>query len=312
VILNIIPESLYNWLKSMKRRHPRWSSKTWKGRYELYESERAANEIPGRKEFEEIDELMRLNLDELHHKETGIYSIRAGELFYLGVQGWIRRCNARVTFLTTEAVITDVIAESHLKLSTSSPIVLDLFAPSDLFPIEVPLLIDRRASKQKITDLVEQVLRAHPEAVIIANGTDITDPEVLTFQRAKGVNGFEERDVFVILTCLSPDQYAELNVVGQWLNIPNILRQHYEDQIGQAVGRNTGFRKSERPIRTVVICPHRLYKDMLKDCFRGPSARLRLNKVAVNGGNRCGPSQPRHTQSFLTRAEMAGQGIILF
>jgi hypothetical protein len=277
----------------MKRRYRGWNSKSWKARYEIYKSEKTANEIPGHRSFEEIDELMRLKLDDLHPQEvnygaipfgfdqkgTGIYSVKTGELFYLGVQEWLQSCKkrkTRLTFLTTEALVTNVLIQAYEKLWVRNQIVLDLYAPSDLFPIEVPLTIDRKATKQKITTLVDELLAANPNAVIIANGSDTTDPRVLNFQRAKGLNGLEDNDIILIVTCLSPEHYAELNVVGQWLELPGIIRQHYEDQISQAVGRNTGFRQSEQPTKTVVICSNRLAKSMLKSCFQDASARVRL------------------------------------
>jgi len=39
-----------------------------------------------------------------------------------------------------------------------------------------------------------------------------------------------------------PVAELELNVLGQWLGRPDIIRMHYEDEINQAVGRNKGFR----------------------------------------------------------------------
>jgi hypothetical protein len=33
-------------------------------------------------------------------------------------------------------------------------------------------------------------------------------------------------------------------VVGQWLEVPEVINVHYQDQINQAVGRNTGFRQA--------------------------------------------------------------------
>jgi hypothetical protein len=86
----------------------------------------------------------------------------------------------------------------------------------------------------------------------------------------------DERDVYLIVTCLSPDHYAELNAIGQWLELPTIIRQQYEDEISQAVGRNTGFRKSEKPTKTMLICSNRLAKSVLKSCFQDASARVRL------------------------------------
>jgi hypothetical protein len=120
--------------------------------------------------------------------------------------------------------------------------------------------------------------------VIIANGSDVTDPRVLNFQRAKGLNSLDDRDIFVIATCLCPNHYAELNVIGQWLELPRIIGQHYEDQISQAAGRNSGFRKSDKPTRTVLICSNRLAKSVLKSCFQDASARVRLQSRIKSAG----------------------------
>jgi hypothetical protein len=185
---------------------------------------------------------------------------------------------ARLTFLTTESLISDVVTAAYGKLRTRDPIVLDLNAPSNLFPVKVPLFIDRKAAAAKISGLVDEILRANSDAFIIANGSDIADSRILNFQRAKGLNDLNDRDIFVIVTCLCPDHYAELNVIGQWLELAGIIRQHYEDQISQAVGRNTGFRKSDKPTGSVVICSNRLAKYVLKNCFQDASARVRLQR----------------------------------
>ena len=227
--------------------------------------ENAAGEIPGDRSFEEIDELMRLNLDGLEAQEVnyeampfgydqpgrGIYSCQNGKKFYLGVQDWLKGCKAQLTFLTTEALVSDALTRIFDgKLSTRDLIVLDLNTAGDLFPIEVPLVTDNRAAadrsgKPKITALAGEILGANPNAILIANGVEGSDPRIKTFQRAKGLNGLNDRDIYVIVTCISPDQYAELNVVGGWLEMPDVIQRYYEDQISQAVGRNTGFRKSK-------------------------------------------------------------------
>ena len=94
--------------------------------------------------------------------------------------------------------------------------VLELHPNSDLFPIDVQLVIDKRAAKgeQKITSLARELL-ANPNAIVIGSKTNLTDPRVMTFQSGKERNGLDENDVRVIPTFLSPDHYAELNVIGQ-------------------------------------------------------------------------------------------------
>jgi hypothetical protein len=73
----------------------------------------------------------------------------------------------------------------------------------------------------------------------------------------------EDNDIFVVVTCLSPDKYAELNVIGQWLEIPDIISEYYQDQINQSAGRNRGFRQSsDRETKTTLITS-RLWKSVL-------------------------------------------------
>ncbi len=91
--------------------------------------------------------------------------------------------------------------------------------------------------------MAKEICEANPNAVVIADGVKGND-RVLTFQSAKGVNGLEEKDIYIILTNLAPAKYEELNVLGQWLEMPDIIQTYYQDQINQAVGRNRGFRQS--------------------------------------------------------------------
>ena len=235
---------------------------------------------------------MRLSLDALEQMEVnyddipfgfdqpgkGIYSAQNGKRFYLGAQDWLADCNAQTTFLTTETLISHVLIRAF---STTNLIVLDLDARCDLFPIEVPLLTDKRAAadrrgKLKISALAGEILTADCDAIIIANGIEGTKSRTKTFQRAKGLNGLEDHNVFVIPTCISPEQYAELNAVGQWLEIPNVVSLFYEDQISQAVGRNRGFRRSRKSTKTAVVSSNRLAKTVLQKCFQHSQTRIRL------------------------------------
>jgi hypothetical protein len=89
---------------------------------------------------------------------------------------------------------------------------------------------------------------------------------VLTFQRMKGQNGFADKDISIILTCLNPEKFAELNVIGQWLGIPDVIDRHYDDQLNQAVGRNRGFRLSDKRSTTnQVITSPRLWQQVLRN-----------------------------------------------
>ena len=186
-------------------------------------------------------------------------------------------CKARLTFLTTESLVSWVILRMHEKPYKTIQ-VLELHPESDLFPIDVPLIIDKRAAKgeQKITALARELLD-NPNAIVIGNKTNLSDPRVMTFQGAKGRNGLEQNDIRVIPTFVSPDQYAELNVIGQWLNLPEVVTVFYEDYISQSVGRSKGFRATDQG-SAMVICAPRFRRTVLSKCFRHPTARIRLRE----------------------------------
>jgi hypothetical protein len=62
-------------------------------------------------------------------------------------------------------------------------------------------LLDKRAAadrpaKPNVTALANEIMSANPNAVVIANR--VNDERVLTFQGAKGYNGLEDRDVYII------------------------------------------------------------------------------------------------------------------
>jgi hypothetical protein len=112
----------------------------------------------------------------------------------------------------------------------------------------LPLCLDRRSGAdrnecEKVTALAREIVMENPNAFVISDGVKGVEC-VTTFQSMKGLNGLEDRDVYVVLTSLAPEKYAQLNVIGQWLGQGNVIQEFYQDQINQAVGRNQGFLKS--------------------------------------------------------------------
>jgi hypothetical protein len=92
--------------------------------------------------------------------------------------------------------------------------------------------------------------------------------------RCKGRNDLIDKDIYIVMTHLAPDQYADLNVIGQWLGIPNIINLFYMDQINQAVGRNQGFRQSnQRETKTVLITSKRLFHSVISKCCSEEGSR---------------------------------------
>jgi hypothetical protein len=159
------------------------------------------------------------------------------------------------TFLTNEEVVAHTIKKAYGQRLLS----LELDNLPGLFPIKVPVFIDKRAKSDRVqaeelnvSALAQEILEADKNAVVISDGVkDI--PGVYTFQGMKGLNGLEDRNIYIILTWMAPEKYAELTVLGQWLENENILLDHCQDQINQAVGRNRGFRQSQKETKTVVI-----------------------------------------------------------
>ena len=202
----------------------------------------------------------------------------------------------RIGFLTTETLTTRVVQEVHKRrkrrlVSTEVP---DLPA---LYPIKVPVFIDARAranyaEKQGVVELASEIIEFNPNAVVIANGAkpNLEHGQVngekdnlkriQTFQGCKGKNDLHDKDIYIVLTHLAPDQYAELNVIGQWLGISNIIELFYMDQINQAVGRNSGFRQSnERQTKTFIITSNRLYNSVISNCCSADGSRTGLYKT---------------------------------
>lgn len=62
-------------------------------------------------------------------------------------------------------------------------------------------------------------------------------------------------------------------MIGQWLEIPEIISLHYQDLIDQSVGRNRGFRDQGAPI-SAVICGR-----VLADVIGDGSERTTLSRL---------------------------------
>ena len=202
------------------------------------------------------------------NSESGIYKGQNGKAFYLGVQDWLKSMAGR-NFLTTERLMTEVVRAAYrkqVKVEDGRRIVrlacLRNDPPSDLFPVTVPICIDKRANAENATELAREITEANPNAVVISNGVEDTE-RVLNFQNAKGANHLADHDIYIIVTHISPKHYAELNVVGRWLGISDVIDLYYRDQISQAVGRNKGFRDTGNGRKTVVITSSRLEKSSI-------------------------------------------------
>jgi hypothetical protein len=161
------------------------------------------------------------------------------------------------------------------------PIRLDLTSVPGVYPIKVPVRFDTRAAADRGTDkrvsaLASDIISTNENAIVISNGVrDV--PNTMSFQAMKGLNEMTEKDIYVVATSLSPDEYARLNVLGQWLGKgDDVIRLHYEDQINQAVGRNRGFRQAATSTKTAVICSPRLWNNVVSKLHETGTSRTLL------------------------------------
>jgi hypothetical protein len=301
--LHILPQSLYDLIERYQGHHADWRNLPRLERYNIFSELCANGEILSGIDFEKFNELMRLELSDLEAVEVnygaipfgndntpkGIYRREHGKRFYIGIQEWPFTSSTHFAFLTTEHLITDILTAIYDKQYrkrgfTHNPLLrLDLDNVPGIYPVQVPLYIDRRAAadrvKPKVSELAQEIVSADPHAIVISNGVDDQVKRVITFQKAKGQNDLQNKNIFIILTNLAPAQYAQLNVVGQWLNVPDIIQLYYEDQINQAVGRNRGFRDNGAT-QTAIIASHRLYRNVLDQigAIRG-ATRTQMYKV---------------------------------
>jgi hypothetical protein len=104
-------------------------------------------------------------LAELTHRE-----------YYMGPKPWLSACSAHPTFVTTEALVADVIEGALRKSGSRYPIPLDLTDVPGVYPIKVPTFIDRRAAadrrgRERVSQLAREILTANEQALVISDGT---------------------------------------------------------------------------------------------------------------------------------------------
>ena len=149
---------------------------------------------------------------------------------------------------------------------------LDFSNPLGVYPIRVPIYFDARAKSdiegtKNISCLAQEITQWNSDALVIADGAkDVGN--VYNFQKMKGLNGLQDRDISVLLTWLAPEKYCELNILGQWIGNDYIVPDYVQDQINQAVGRNRGFRQSKTPSAITILSTQRYYRKFLSALLR--------------------------------------------
>ena len=285
--IEMLPAGLYDFIAGQQDRHKNWKNRSRRDRIEIY---RALDNSEMELDFERFNELMRLDLNGLEtfyvdfettpfgtdNTPTAAYRGTHGHRYHVGPKAWITAsAPAHLTVVTTETLVCDVAERALLKSNDGRNLAfrLNLTELPGIYPIKIPTYLDTRAKKKGVSALASEILASNQNAIVIANGTK--QDRVLTFQGAKGRNGLEDKDIYIIATHLAPEKYAQLNVLGQWLGRPDIIRLHYQDEINQAVGRNQGFRHQGGNAKTVVVTSLRLWTHTL-DYFQNGAIRTLL------------------------------------
>jgi hypothetical protein len=312
-LMTVLDEEKHDALRKLQ--FPGWRTIPRTEKLEWYRAARADRKLKAwMMPFDALDELMRLDLESLievvadrsdsplgHGGEGNIY--RAGKLLRVKPVEWSR--HTRIVLLTTERVVAEV-ARRELRERPRTitrhdgrretkldPVVLDLECRG-VYPVDVDVRLDDRASRRRVTDLTREILKDEPQAIVVSNmvddeslsyrPTEANDGPggVITFQSAKGLNGLEHRDLHVIVTYPSPIEYEELLAVGRRAGIEDVVAAHLRDQVSQAIGRNTGFRAMGH--RATLWASRRLWRDLGERLSTGrfrPTVRSGATKTAA-------------------------------
>ena len=177
-MLHFMSKPFYDHLCNQQLELPNWSRldrHTREMRFKL-----AKDQIPEADrdiEFETYDELMRLNPATLaeykvdydaipfgHDRtSTGIYRAEHGKTFYIGEKDWPFASQTRWGFLTTERLVTDVIAKIYEKRHKHF-LRVDADNLTGIYPLRVPLYYDTRARSQKVTELAKEIVDSNSQA----------------------------------------------------------------------------------------------------------------------------------------------------
>jgi hypothetical protein len=217
--LHILPESLYDLIDCQQRQHSDWRNLHRLERCNIFSDLHNTSTIPSSMDFEEFNELMRLELCDLEPVDVdydaisfgndntakGIYRREHGNRLYIGLQQWQFTSNMHFTFLTTEHLMTEIITAIYGKYYkragfNHNPLLrLELDDVPAIYPIQVPLYIDRRAAADrkspKVSELATEIVGADANTVVISNGVDDQVERVITFQKAKGQNGLQNKNI---------------------------------------------------------------------------------------------------------------------
>jgi len=165
-----------------------------------------------------------------HAGGNDIYRATHGAKLFIASKPWLRGTKRQLTFLTTERLFS-LVADEALREVGKPPLAVDFtHIPG------VPLWRDPRAAAyrsaddRRVSELTQEILDADANAVVITDGIKNTldavyRSRVLTFQAAKGRNGLETNNIYVIVTCPAPAVFQRLTLWGSGLAGMMLLRR---------------------------------------------------------------------------------------
>ena len=96
--------------------------------------------------------------------EDGLYRRLSGRKYYVGARDWVHRSNARFAFLTTEALMAEVVSAVFRKDVGKPLFRIDADNIPSIYPIQVPVVFDHRANKKGIRSLAKEILEGKPRS----------------------------------------------------------------------------------------------------------------------------------------------------
>ncbi|MGY3449496.1 hypothetical protein [Bradyrhizobium sp. USDA 4353] len=265
---HIVSDELYRHLSIRSRWN--WQKLTVRERKDDFNRMKKEDGALSNVNFEDYSELRFIDLSHFEQVQVdyssqpfgrentakAIYRSQDAKTYYFGSKRWLTSDKTRWVFLTTESFTTEAIVELYRSKLNRPLLRLTLDDLPGVYPVNVPIVKHKHANAQGIQKLAAEILASDDRNVVIADKlNELKGERARTFQGMKGYSGWSEENVFIVLTYIHPEVYGRLNAVGSWLQIEDTIAKYYAAQLSQAVGRNTGFRKTPGTKTVIVTSP---------------------------------------------------------
>ena len=145
----------------------------------------------------------------INNSDDAMYVSVQGNQYYIKPRNWWMEQRARILITTTEALIAQV--ASRINKQDNRPHIRVHRLDDDAFisPDCIRLRRDRRASKEKINELVQDRLSSGMDFVItdMADGSEVSLSSHIS---ARGRNDLKDKHISSVLTFLAQDEFCRL------------------------------------------------------------------------------------------------------